>query len=228
MASNFHHVWGLVARLLAEPGTWQSWAVMEPAQADQTLSSTAACEDGAGSCRMGQFAVALESGASAQYGPISTGSSGADHNLPHPSRPWAKARPAPKPGEHQKSGVECRVPWRLAAWRQLSDDPRLEPLMQRLAAFAASQDCIAAGYTLDGQPLVNYTDLAFLAPFWALLQVLLQGLTISIHYMGQALGFEQGLLMASPLGVFRPCIFVARHSPWSTARTWHPSGHFCR
>ena len=87
--------------------------------------------------------------------------------IPHTPNPPKKSQAPPK-----LSGVERRVPWRLAAHRQLSDDPRLGPLMQRLAAFSASQDCIAAGYSLDGQPLVDYTDLAFLAPFWALLQVI--------------------------------------------------------
>lgn len=59
----------------------------------------------------------------------------------------------------------------MAAAHHSSGAGPLLPLMQRLLAFAKSQDCIAAGYSLDGQPLVNYTDLAFLAPFWALAQV---------------------------------------------------------
>ncbi|OZJ04509.1 hypothetical protein BZG36_02237 [Bifiguratus adelaidae] len=71
----------------------------------------------------------------------------------------------------------CRVPWRLAHYYHMTKDARLLPLLQTMAQFFAQQvhkneDGVLAGYKLNGKPLNDYTDLAFLAPasflFWTL------------------------------------------------------------
>lgn len=64
-----------------------------------------------------------------------------------------------------------RAPWRLAAyWHQTKDD-RILPLLKAQQQFFEGQKMIAAGYKLDGTPLENYSNIAFLAPVWCLFKV---------------------------------------------------------
>ncbi|MBO9626069.1 MAG: Ig-like domain-containing protein [Microbacterium sp.] len=63
-----------------------------------------------------------------------------------------------------------RVPWRLGTDYLLTGDPRTEEQLRTLNAWVRSAtggdpDAISAGYALDGTPLEDYSDLAFLAPF---------------------------------------------------------------
>lgn len=51
-------------------------------------------------------------------------------------------------------------------------DARLEPILQRQAAFFCTQLKLAAGYELSGAPLVSYGATSFLGPVWTLFQVL--------------------------------------------------------
>jgi len=68
----------------------------------------------------------------------------------------------------------CRVPWRVAHYYHQSKDARVLPLLEAQGRFFATQMShhgeIKAGYKLDGKPLENYMDLAFVAPvsflFW--------------------------------------------------------------
>ncbi|ORX91848.1 Six-hairpin glycosidase, partial [Basidiobolus meristosporus CBS 931.73] len=58
----------------------------------------------------------------------------------------------------------CRVPWRLTIYYIESRDTRVYPILQAQANFFAHQSEVKAGYQLDGKALVDYTDLAFMAP----------------------------------------------------------------
>ncbi|KAI8058282.1 Six-hairpin glycosidase-like protein [Syncephalis plumigaleata] len=61
----------------------------------------------------------------------------------------------------------CRVPWRLGHYYLTSGDDAVESHMKALAHFFVTK-ChdgeVYAGYKLNGTKLVDYTDLAFLAP----------------------------------------------------------------
>ncbi|KAK9766578.1 hypothetical protein K7432_004236 [Basidiobolus ranarum] len=68
--------------------------------------------------------------------------------------------------KHDKdySWNSCRVPWRLVIYYLESKDNRVYPILQAQANFFSHQSEIKAGYKLNGKELVDYTDLAFLAP----------------------------------------------------------------
>jgi len=85
--------------------------------------------------------------------------------------------PAPAPShwlESQNDGKyswnACRTPWRLATDAVVSGESRSRDAARRLTAWvrtATGEDPgnIRGGYALDGNPLVNYSELAFVAPF---------------------------------------------------------------
>ena len=50
-------------------------------------------------------------------------------------------------------------------------DARLEALLRAQAAFFSTQLKLAAGYELNGSPLVTYGATSFLGPVWTLYQV---------------------------------------------------------
>ncbi|RKP07245.1 Six-hairpin glycosidase-like protein, partial [Thamnocephalis sphaerospora] len=61
----------------------------------------------------------------------------------------------------------CRVPWRLAHYYLHTHDSAVEGHLRAFVRFLeanCANGLVYAGYQLDGRPLVNYTDLAFLAP----------------------------------------------------------------
>ncbi|KAI9594829.1 Six-hairpin glycosidase-like protein [Syncephalis fuscata] len=61
----------------------------------------------------------------------------------------------------------CRVPWRLAQYYFYTRDSSVLPHLQALVRFfeaRCSNGYVLAGYQLNGQGYVNYTNLAFLAP----------------------------------------------------------------
>lgn len=66
----------------------------------------------------------------------------------------------------------ARVPWRLAAGYFLTKDEKAKQQLEKLNEWiieAAQGDpsLIKAGYSLDGEALVSYSDIAFVAPFAA-------------------------------------------------------------
>ncbi len=67
--------------------------------------------------------------------------------------------------------VVCRAPWRLAVYYLQSKDERILPILQAQQHFFQGQQQIAAGYQLDGTPLVTYSNIAFQAPVWCLFKV---------------------------------------------------------
>jgi putative cell wall-binding protein/endo-1,4-beta-D-glucanase Y len=89
------------------------------------------------------------------------------------------ATPKPAPPQFLESAFDgdfswnaCRTPWRLAAGALLAGDSTSLAAADRMRdwvvqATAAVPTGIRAGYRLDGTPLVDYGDLAFLAPMAA-------------------------------------------------------------
>jgi hypothetical protein len=60
----------------------------------------------------------------------------------------------------------CRVPWRIAQYYCYTRDPMVEGYLRAFVCFLETKckdGIVYAGYSLSGKPLVNYTDLAFLA-----------------------------------------------------------------
>jgi endo-1,4-beta-D-glucanase Y len=64
----------------------------------------------------------------------------------------------------------CRDPWRIALDFLISGDSRAKTAVQKINAWIEGETggdpaAIAAGYRLSGQPIGNYVDMAFVAPF---------------------------------------------------------------
>jgi len=87
-----------------------------------------------------------------------------DNPAPAPSR-WLE-------GQHdgEYSWNACRTPWRIATDAVVTGEDRSRDAARRLTAWvrtATGEDPgnIRGGYALDGNALVNYSELAFIAPF---------------------------------------------------------------
>ena len=75
-------------------------------------------------------------------------------------------------------GCCCRAPWRLATYYSQTQDERVLPLLKAQLKFFEGQNMISAGYKLDGTPLESYSNIAFLAPVWCLLKVMVTTVTM--------------------------------------------------
>ena len=65
-----------------------------------------------------------------------------------------------------------RVPWRLAAGYFFTKDKEVKHQLEKINSWIIEEtqskpSSIKAGYDLDGNPLVSYSDIAFIAPFAA-------------------------------------------------------------
>ena len=66
----------------------------------------------------------------------------------------------------------CRVPWRLAAGYFITKDEKVKNQLERMNKWVGEStqynpSAIKAGYELNGQAIVSYSDMAFIAPFAA-------------------------------------------------------------
>lgn len=66
----------------------------------------------------------------------------------------------------------CRVPWRLAAGYFYTKDKQLKHQLEKINSWVmeaaqGNPSSIKAGYDLDGNALVSYSDISFIAPFAA-------------------------------------------------------------
>ncbi|KAI8058423.1 Six-hairpin glycosidase-like protein [Syncephalis plumigaleata] len=79
-----------------------------------------------------------------------------------------------KPEDAYYNWNACRVPWRLAQYYLVSGDSSIKPHLDVMNRFfeRANNGYIFAGYKLNGEPLVKYTSVAFLAPAAYLLQAM--------------------------------------------------------
>jgi endo-1,4-beta-D-glucanase Y len=87
-------------------------------------------------------------------------------DAPRPAPPqWLEA-----PTDGQYAWNACRVPWRVATDYLLTGDPRARAAIRRMNAWlrgktADDPGAIRAVYDLGGEPVNDYTSLAFSAPF---------------------------------------------------------------
>ena len=66
----------------------------------------------------------------------------------------------------------CRVPWRLAAGYFITKDERVKHQLEKMNKWVGEStqynpSAIKAGYELNGQAMVSFSDMAFIAPFAA-------------------------------------------------------------
>ena len=66
----------------------------------------------------------------------------------------------------------CRIPWRVAYDYQLNHSQTSKAIAQKMCDFFASKKKITAVYTLNGNAVENYTNIAFTAPVAYASQVL--------------------------------------------------------
>ncbi len=81
---------------------------------------------------------------------------------------WCQVDGQPAKDQAYNYGYNAvRAPWRLAMDYLRYGEPRALDLTRKVAAFVRSQKTIVDGYTLDGTPIGQWTNSAFVAPFSA-------------------------------------------------------------